>query len=117
MSIKMSTHGFGGVQAQLKAITKKFAWDGLLNVGYDAPYAMRVHEDLAAPRRSGQAKFLETPMRENAGLYRSMIWGLMKKGMSLKDAVRTVGEHLKAASQDLCPVLTGRLRASAFVRI
>ncbi len=34
-----------------------------VTIGFDAPYAAEVHENLAAQHDSGEAKFLETPFK------------------------------------------------------
>lgn len=86
-------------------------------VTYTAPYAVYVHEDLATPHKTGQAKFLEQPMRENASTMTKMVKDLVKGGMSLRLALLEVGHWLLEESKKLVPVDTGELRDSGVVKI
>lgn len=89
-----------------------------VKVGYTAQYAVYVHENLEANHpNGGQAKFLEQPAREmreelGAGVRRDM-----RAGMTLQQALLRAGLKLQAASQQLVPVDTGALRASAFTEV
>jgi hypothetical protein len=44
-----------------------------VEVGYQASYAVFVHENLEAKHTNGQAKFLEQPLREDAALMLEII--------------------------------------------
>jgi len=89
-----------------------------MKVGYSAPHAIYVHEDLEAQHpNGGQAKFLEQPAREMRGTLGATIVSELESRRSMNDALQTAGEMLKEASQVLCPVDTGVLRDSAYVEI
>ena len=89
-----------------------------LEVGYSAPHAVYVHEDLSANHpNGGQAKYLEQPARQMrnrmAGIIRRSV--LAKNG--LEEGMIRAGQALLAASRPLVPVDTGELRDSGFVRV
>lgn len=88
-----------------------------LSVGYSAPYAVYVHEDLEARHERGQAKFLEQPRRHHAERMASMVRAAIARGASLADALLEAGNFLLVESKKLVPVDTGRLRASGFVKV
>jgi hypothetical protein len=83
-------------------------------VGYSQAYAIYVHENLEAHHEVGQAKFLEEPLRNLAPVLRQEINDGMRQGMDLEDCLLKAGFHLQRESQQLVPVDTGALRASAF---
>ena len=85
-------------------------------VGYGGvPYTIYVHEDLNTKHKSGQmAKFLEIPARRLADQIALIVARLMVSGATLQEAMLAGGRFLQKASQDLVPVETGDLRASAF---
>jgi hypothetical protein len=85
-------------------------------VGYSAPYAIYVHENLNAYHPIGQAKFLEGPARRLAPLLARIVRDQMKRGASLDDAEYAAAQHLLKESQAVTPVDTGALRKSGFVR-
>jgi hypothetical protein len=84
-------------------------------VTYDTPYALVQHENLEYFHPVGQAKFLEEPTRTRAKEIGRRVRDVYKTTRSLRRAVRAGTNLLKWFSQQLCPVLTGRLRASAEV--
>lgn len=86
-------------------------------VGYSAPYALIVHEDLEAHHDNGQAKFLEQPARVNATTYGKRIAAEVKSKKTMRQALMTGATQLKRDSQALCPVDTGVLKASAYVKV
>ncbi len=95
-----------------------------ITIGYAAPYALFVHENLEARHpNGGQAKFLEQPMREmHDELMRAIVNSMrQRKGTEATEALylatQMVGNRLLAASKALVPVDTGRLRASAFMTV
>ena len=107
----------GAVIRKLKNLGRK-GTSSSVKVGYTMDYAVYVHEDLTANHpNGGQAKFLEEPartMREqlSAGVRRDM-----RAGMTLEQALLRAGLKLQAASQQLVPVDTGNLKASAFTEV
>ena len=89
-----------------------------VKVGYQAEYAVYVHEDLTANHpNGGQAKFLEQPAREMRSALAAGVQKDMKVGLTLEQALLRAGLKLQAASQSLVPVDTGNLRAGAFTEI
>lgn len=85
-------------------------------VGYSAPYAIFVHENLEANHPHGQAKFLEQPAREMRGALARTIEGNAKKGIGLRAATADAALELFKESQKLVPVDTGALKVSGFVK-
>lgn len=88
-------------------------------VGYVAPYAVYVHENLMMGHRVGQAKYLEQPAR----MYRKDISNIIQFEMSkrafgsLAGAVLKGAEFLLRMSQPLVPVDTGRLQRSGYATV
>lgn len=113
--------GLNRVMDSMGARKKKALKEGAVSkflVGYTAPYATFVHENLEAHHpNGGQAKFLEQPMRENARDYRFTITAALRAGKSMRQALLLAANRLKADSQKLCPVDTGKLVLSAFIRL
>src|SRR5690348_14009684 len=107
----------------------RYGGGGTYLVGYEAAYAIFVHEDIkeklrGLPRPSGigvywgphgQSKYLETPARRYASKYVQIIKDGIKKGLKLKEAVKMAALELLRDSQYLVPVEFGNLRASGFV--
>lgn len=84
-------------------------------VGYSATYAIIVHEDLTAHHKEGkQAKFLEGPAR----IYSREIGETVAKAYAttgnLDQSLLLGGLRLQRLSQQVCPVDTGALKASAY---
>jgi hypothetical protein len=106
--------GEGTVFENLRA-RKKLGKQGIVNIGFSAPYAVYVHEDMEAIHPNGQAKFLEQP----ATIYRKqMISGIahrVSRGQPLDQALLEVGTFLLEEAKRLVPVDTGFLRDSGFV--
>ena len=88
-----------------------------LMVGYSAPYAVYVHEDLQARHTNGQAKYLEQPQREYAERMALMVRESVARGKPLQEALLEAGNFLLEESRKLVPVDTGRLKASGFVKV
>lgn len=88
-----------------------------LTVGYSAPYAVYVHENLEVHHVKGQAKFLEEPARTKRDDMVMIIREEMKAGRTLAQANRKAGQFLLRESKKLVPVDTGVLKASGYVRI
>lgn len=89
-----------------------------VTVGYTAPYAIYVHENLQSRHpNGGQAKFLEQPMREKEQDMVEIVIKNLKNKESLDTALTRAGKFLMQESQALCPVDTGVLRDSAFVAL
>lgn len=86
-------------------------------VGYEANYAVHVHENLQAHHENGQAKFLEQPAREKRPQITEIIIDAMHKGKNLIQSLLLGGLYLQRESQKIVPVDTGNLKASAFTRV
>jgi hypothetical protein len=100
----------------------------MVRVGYSAPYAMKVHENLEIDHEvhgcGGQAKFLEQPARQYRDAMASIVRAEVIGRGGPEDLVESIlrgmlkaGLALKEESQRLVPVQTGRLRDSAFVHV
>jgi hypothetical protein len=86
-------------------------------VGYSAPYALYVHEDMTARHPNGQAKFLEQPMLQNMQVMADIITRSVKAKNGLTEGIKKAAEFLLQTSQPLVPVDTGALKASGFVQV
>ena len=107
-------------------------------VGYQAPYAMYVHEKVEMklwgqfrPRRPGQlrrtrfwsplgraqAKFLEQPAREMRHEMANIVRAELKRGKTINQSMLKAGRALRDRSKRLVPVDTGRLKRSAFAKL
>lgn len=86
-------------------------------VGYSASYAIYVHENLEAHHPTGQAKYLEAPLRNNRQKYHELLVGFIKRGISYVKALFMTGLALQRDSQQLVPVDTGNLKGSAFTEL
>lgn len=89
-----------------------------LRVGYDAPYAVYVHEDLEANHpRGGTAKYLERPMRRLGRQMSQTVQRAILNKKGLEAGLMQAGRLLLEASQSLVPVDTGYLKSTGFVRV
>lgn len=113
MSAASVQHKFEEIIARIKKDPPKFE----VLVGYDIYYAVFVHWNLVAHHPNGQALFLLEPYRKMLPTIKSKIAAHIVAGKSLKDAIVAVAEELKEESQKLVPVLTGALKASAYVKV
>lgn len=88
-----------------------------VDVGYTAPYAVYVHEDLEASHpNGGQAKYLEQPARTLAKDMMDIIVTSVQNRNGLEEGCRRAGNLLLSTSRALVPVDTGRLRDSGYVK-
>lgn len=112
----MSVEGFQRVISKLKKLSDlaALAKGKSVVVGYAAPYAVYVHENLEAIHTNGQAQFLSRAMKE---LGSEVARRAIKNGASVIDALELQGMAIQALSQTYCPVLTGNLRGSAFTEV
>jgi hypothetical protein len=100
-----------------KLLTGKYSGAAEGEVGYSQSYARFVHENLEAHHPVGQAKFLEKPARTKRPAMIAIIGKLLKEGKTPKQAVYAALLYLQGQSQALCPVDTGALRNSAYVKM
>jgi hypothetical protein len=130
MAARVNMVGFNSLISKLGARQRSAAraMRKTVRVGYSAPYALRIHEDLEIDHEAhgcgGQAKFLEQPARMYrkvmASIVRNSVVGRTGPGDLEAAIVRgflAAGLFLKKESQELVPVQTGFLRDSAFVWI
>jgi len=125
-------YGLERVMKRFQKELQSWAGDGVRvegMVGYRAPYAIYVHENMEIDHPihedghgstrdcKGEAKFLEKPAREMLPQIPSMLVKLKQQKKGLKFSIRTVCERLLARSQKRVPVLSGRLKKSGFVRL
>lgn len=68
------------------------------------------------PQGKAQAKFLEQPARELRKEFARIITTACSNGATIEQALLAAGLRLQRVSQQLVPVDTGNLRASAFTR-
>jgi len=121
--------GITALKAKLKRLAAKHGRPSVA-VGYTANYAIHVHENLEMTLRGqprprgrgnywdppgrGQSKFLEQPARDLGPELRRMITRGLIRGLPLGKALYIAGLRLQRASQELVPVDTGNLKASAY---
>lgn len=103
------------LQARARIARTERRIDGV--VGYTANYAVYVHENLQVRHPTGQAKFLEQPLREHRGDLMAIIRKAYAATHVLTQAILLACLQLQRWSQELVPVDTGLLRSSAFSRV
>lgn len=114
----MPIEGLDRLKDALRERAEKAAQEAVrVVVGYSAPYAMVIHEDLERRHPNGSAKYLEQPAREMGKDIGRTIGEAVKAGTPLPDAMLQGGQMLLTASQQLVPVQTGFLRDSGYVRV
>lgn len=99
-----------------RSLASKTNDNGSFTIGYKAPYAIFVHENLAAHHAHGQAKYLEQPARQLQSDLAVNIQRDMASGVSLNQANQSAAIKLYEASQELVPTETGVLKASGYVK-
>lgn len=109
--------GIGQFTAAAMAEARRLGGAPRVEVAYDAPYAVYVHENLSARHPVGAAKFLERPMREGSRDLAALIESRIAAGATLTQALQAAGDELLRRSQALVPVDTGRLKNSGRVRV
>lgn len=114
--IKMT--GVGPIRLQYKR-RGSAARSWRATVGYSAPYALFVHENLECNHpNGGQAKFIEQPLRAKRAEMGAIVRKVMRrKDGTLKEAVLQSAQFLLAESQKLVPVDTGFLKASGYATV
>lgn len=114
MDVRLMVDGERRLLGRLTTLAERGAGADAV-VGYSAPYAVFVHEDLEAHHPVGEARFLSRALRAGAPFRRAFLADALRRGRSLYQAVRDWAYVLKRDSQARCPVNTGALRDSAFV--
>lgn len=111
-----------GMAKFLSALDDKIAEVGkdahpAIAVGYSAPYAIFVHENLQARHPNGQAKFLENAIKENETELAKFLEERLQKGDTLSKALFYLGDKLARKSDAKVPVDTGFLKKSRYVKV
>lgn len=113
----MKVTGVEGIVRAFRRLAGK-AKPAQVLVGYRMEYAVYVHENLEARHpNGGQAKYLEAPARRMRHELGRQVRADMRAGMTMEQALYRAGLKLQAASQELVPVDTGALKASAFTEV
>lgn len=87
-------------------------------VGYSQRYAIIVHEDLTARHKEGKtAKYLEGPARRLQGELAAIIRNVWIKTRSLRKGLLVAGLRLQRESQEIVPIDTSALKASAYTAL
>lgn len=120
MTVTMKTTG---VDSWAKKVQERVQWAKGGNgttvvVGYEAPHATRVHEDLEMVHpNGGQAKFLEEPSRLYAREVQREVADTLARERDFEKALLAGGELLLELSEPYVPVDTGELVNSGTVRV
>ena len=111
--------GFKKVRQALKQkVTESKKKDDVsVTVGFSQNYAAWVHEKKARHEKPGQWKFLSTPARELADELGNRARRIREKTGSTKKALLDAGLRLQREAQQITPVDTGALKASAFTAL
>lgn len=119
MKFNVKINGIPGIQDLLKKRQTSLGSKVLnsIDIGYTAPYAIYVHEDLQANHTVGQAKFLEQPLRQNIQKVVANVSRAVASGRPLSEALLAEGKRIEILSKQLVPVDTGYLKKSSFVRV
>lgn len=88
-----------------------------VRTGYEAEYAVHVHEDRQAHHPIGKAGFLIDPFRRLRAELRKQIADDLRKGIPLKTALLRAGVKVQYYSEMEVPVLTGFLKSTAFTKV
>lgn len=112
--IRLETPGVRKLVDKLKGQYIKGSPTPRLAMGYAAPYALTVHEDMT---RASGSKYLEGPLRQTEKEMLRAIEEETRKTRNLKQALLNGAEIVMDESQKEVPVLTGRLRDSKFIRV
>lgn len=108
------TSGFNKLATQLLDLAKIHAPTVTATIGYTAPYAVYVHEDLTKNHPVGEAKWLENAIHANQQNVIDMIYTKLTAGQTMTQACEETGWWLLQLANTMCPVDTGRLKASAY---
>ncbi len=95
----------------------RFAADPKVSVGYTAPYAIWVHEIRTNHHPVGRAGFLLDVAREMSSQLGRIIVRGMQAGKGLLRSCVEAATALMLESQRNCPVDTGFLRSTAYVKV
>lgn len=89
--------------------------DGTVYVGFSMNYAVHVHERTDLKHKNGRgAKYLEIPYRKLLPALPAIVAEVVKSGGGLRKGLIVAGLRIQREAQQLVPILTGALRASAW---
>ena len=132
--------GFDKLEKTLKALTPGGRKQVSAEIGFRAPYAVYVHENLVASWRgkevprygeghigvhwgtpwdstSGEPKFLEKAWKRSRREIATTIAKMLKNHRSLRDAVSRAAYDVLNLALTMVPVDTGKLYSSGYVKI
>ena len=108
--------GLKNVTATLKDLRKAVKARESIKVGYDTPYAIYVHENLAMNHpNGGQAKYLEAPLNYGQPQMGALIAEELRKKKSVVRGLIKAAFWLLDESLTLVPIDTKRLYNSGYV--
>lgn len=119
IAVKAEANGVERVVTNLQTRRKVSQREGApqIAVGYDAPYAIFVHERLDLHHKNGQAKFLEAASRRYAQEIGRIVQRALRSRRTMAQALLEGATKLLRESQKLVPVDTGRLKRSGYARV
>lgn len=96
----------------------KISWNqAAKDIGYGTPGHFLYAGKAKTRGENQRAKFLEEPARVNREVYAKIVREVLADGKTLAQALLLAGLRLQRDSQEIVPVDTGMLRASAFTRL
>lgn len=114
----MKIGGLNKLQGVIRGLKRKAKEHEVsVQVGFTQNYAMWVHEDMDANHTVGQAKFLEVPARSLQLELHNIITKVFKQTGSMQKALLMAGYRLQREAQQLVPVDTSALKASAYTAL
>ena len=115
----MSVNGLESVKAaiRLRTVAAGSGSKMRLVVGYSAPYALYVHENLEMHHQVGKAKFLTGPERRVRKKMTALVKAKIIAGKTPRAALWEAGKLLVAASQPEVPVDTAFLKRSVYIAV
>lgn len=117
MTPGVKINGLERVIDSLDKRTKEYKAGWQAVVGFTAPYAIYVHEDLTKHHDNGRAKFLEYAIREHAQEVRRAVAKSLKSGAKLGSAMSIGANLLLRLARQYVPVDTGFLRDSGYTEV
>lgn len=110
--------GIDRLTRRLRGMTTRGRKGPTVVVGFAQPYAIYVHENMEAAHKEGKiAKYLEKPLRENRQQLQQVIRYTYQQTKDMNKSLMTAGMLLQRLAQEVVPVDTGALRASAYVAL
>lgn len=112
----MNVTGISSLRRKLKKLQKLAAESNeTVQVGYTQRYAVYVHEIQAKHKEGKQWKYLESPARKLKKVLADIVTLAATQTGSLKKGLLLAGYRLQRESQQIVPIDTAALKASAYV--